>query len=390
MKILLTTDTWVPAINGVVTSTVTLRAALTAQGHEVRVLTLSGDCHTYTKDGVTSLGSLDAGLVYPGARLRAPALNRAIRDLIDWRPDIVHSQCEFSTFAPARRIAHAAGAPLIHTYHTVYEDYTHYFSPSRSMGRKMAALFTRMICAGCDAVIAPTPKISRLLAGYGVHCPVRIIPTGLDLQRFAVPRDDALRSRLGLPPKEANKTVLLSLGRLAKEKNTTELVDSMQNLPDAVLLIVGDGPERAVLEQQAQSLGVADRVIFVGAVPPAEVPRYYALGDVFVSASTSEAQGLTYIEAMAAGLPLLCHADPCLDALVREGETGWAYHTPAELAARAAALPKGHQLAAMRQNARRAVQPYTKEQFGLSVVRLYAAALGRKHAARSAAGGNVA
>lgn len=147
---------------------------------------------------------------------------------------------------------------------------------------------------------------------------------------------------------------------------------------------------RVVCKQQAQSLGVADRVIFVGAVPPAEVPRYYALGDVFVSASTSEAQGLTYIEAMAAGLPLLCHADPCLDALVREGETGWAYHTPAELAARAAALPKGHQLAAMRQNARRAVQPYTKEQFGLSVVRLYAAALGRKHAARSAAGGNVA
>ena len=352
MKILLTTDTWVPTINGVVMSTATLRAALTAQGHEVRVLTLSGDSHTYTKDGVTSLGSLDAGLVYPGARMRAPALNRAIRDLIDWHPDVVHSQCEFSTFAPARRIAHAAGAPLIHTYHTVYEDYTHYFSPSRSMGRKMAALFTRMICAGCDAVIAPTPKISRLLASYGVHCPVRIIPTGLDLQRFAVPRDDALRSRLGLPPKEANKTVLLSLGRLAKEKNTTELVDSMQNLPDAVLLIVGDGPERAVLEQQAQSLGVADRVIFVGAVPPAEVPRYYAL--------------------------------------VREGETGWAYHTPAELAARAAALPKGPQLAAMQQNARRAVQPYTKEQFGLSVVRLYAAVLGRKYVARSAAGGNVA
>ena len=77
MKILLTTDTWVPTINGVVTSTATLRAALTAQGHEVRVLTLSGDSHTYTKDGVTSLGSLDAGLVYPGARMRAPASGRA-------------------------------------------------------------------------------------------------------------------------------------------------------------------------------------------------------------------------------------------------------------------------------------------------------------------------
>ncbi len=385
MKILLTTDTWTPTINGVVTSAVTLRAALEAQGHEVRVLTLSGDSHTYTKDGVTCLGSLDAGLVYPGARLRAPALNHAIRDLIDWCPDIVHSQCEFSTFAPAGRIAHAVGAPLIHTYHTVYEDYTHYFSPSRSMGRKMAALFTRMICASCDAVIAPTPKISRLLAGYGVHCPVHVIPTGLDLQRFAVPQDTALRKQLGLPPKDANKTILLSLGRLAKEKNTAELIGAMPALPDAVLLIVGDGPERAALEQQARMLAVADRVIFAGAVPPAEVPRYYALGDVFVSASTSEAQGLTYIEAMAAGLPLLCHADPCLDVLIKEGQTGWAYQTPEELAALAAALPKGDQLAAMQQNARLAVQPYTKEEFGLAVARLYAAALGNKQAASGAA-----
>ena len=378
MKILLTTDTWTPTINGVVTSAVTLRAALTAQGHEVRVLTLAGDSRTYTEDGVTYLGSLDAGLVYPGARLRAPALNHAIKDLIDWCPDVVHSQCEFSTFAPARRIARAVGAPLIHTYHTVYEDYTHYFSPSRSMGRKMAALFTRMICASCNAVIAPTPKISRLLAGYGVHCLVRVIPTGLDLQRFSTTPDPQLRSALHLP---ADKTVLLSLGRLAKEKNTAELIAAMPQLPHAVLLIVGDGPERAALEQQAQALGAAEQVIFTGAVPPAEVPRYYALGDAFVSASTSGAQGLPYSEALATGLPLLCRADPCVDTLIREGESGWTYQTPTELVARAAALPTGKALAAMRNAARCAAQPYTKEQFGLAVARLYAEVLGQKHAA---------
>lgn len=378
MKILLTTDTWTPTINGVVTSAVTLRAALAAKGHEVRVQTLAGDSRTYTEDGVTYLGSLDAGLVYPGARLRAPALNHAIKDLIDWCPDVVHSQCEFSTFAPARRIARAVEAPLIHTYHTVYEDYTHYFSPSRSMGRKMAALFTRMICASCDAVIAPTAKISRLLAGYGVHCPVWVIPTGLDLQRFSTTPDPQLRSALHLP---VDKTVLLSLGRLAKEKNTAELIAAMPQLPHAVLLIVGDGPERAALEQQAQALGVAEQVSFTGAVLPAEVPRYYALGDVFVSASTSEAQGLTYIEALAAGLPLLCRADPCVDTLIREGESGWTYQTPAELVARAAALPTGKALTAMRNAARCAAQPYTKEQFGLAVARLYAEALGQKHAA---------
>lgn len=146
------------------------------------MLTLAGGHRTRIAGGVTFLGSLDAGMVYPGARLRAPALDGALRALAAWQPDVIHSQCEFSTFAPARQLAKACGAPLVHTYHTVYEDYTHYFSPSRRMGRGLAALFTRHICAQADAVIAPTEKIRRLLTGYGVACPVEVIPTGLDLQ----------------------------------------------------------------------------------------------------------------------------------------------------------------------------------------------------------------
>lgn len=116
MKILLTTDTWVPVINGVVTSTSTLRAALTAQGHEVRVLTLSGDCHTYTKGRCDQprLTGCRAGST-PGPGCAPQALNRAIRDLIDWRPDIIHSQCEFSTFAPARRDCARCGRTRLST-----------------------------------------------------------------------------------------------------------------------------------------------------------------------------------------------------------------------------------------------------------------------------------
>lgn len=372
MKILLTTDTWTPTVNGVVTSTVNLRAELTARGHDVHVLTLAGGCHTQQADGVTFLGSLDAGLIYPGARLRAPALDNALQELIAWQPDVVHSQCEFSTFAPARRIARACGAPLIHTYHTVYEDYTHYFSPSRRMGRRLAALFTRAVCASADAVIAPTPKIQRLLRSYGVQCPVRVIPTGLDLRRFTAAPDPALRTALGLPDRGP---VLLYLGRLAKEKNIAELIAAMPEIPGAALLIVGDGPERPALEARAAALGLAGRVIFAGMVPPAQVPRYYALADAFVSASTSEAQGLTYIEALAAGLPLLCRADPCVEALIRPGEGGWVYHAPAELAALARALPTGAAALPLRQAARRAAAPYTREVFGQSVEGLYFRAL---------------
>ena len=368
MKILLTTDTWAPTVNGVVTSVTTLRRELQARGHEVRVLTLSGSSHTYTEEGVTRLGSLDAGLIYPGARLRAPALNTALRDLAAWRPDVVHSQCEFSTFAPARQIAKAAGAPLIHTYHTVYEDYTHYFSPSRRMGRRLAELFTRNICAGCDAVIAPTPKIQWLLTGYGVHCPVQVIPTGLDLDRFAVPPDPALRRALALP---ADQPVLVYLGRLAKEKNIVELLRTLPRIPRGVLLIVGDGPERTALEEQARALGVDHRVRFAGMIPPEEVPRYYALGDAFVSASTSEAQGLTYIEALAAGLPLLCRDDPCVRALITAGQRGWVYRTPGELAALAAALPFGAAATPLRESARRGAAPYSRQAFGDGVEALY-------------------
>lgn len=372
MKILLTTDTWTPTVNGVVTSTVNLRAELTARGHDVRVLTLAGGCHTQQADGVTFLGSLDAGLIYPGARLRAPALDNALQELIAWQPDVVHSQCEFSTFAPARRIARACGAPLIHTYHTVYEDYTHYFSPSRRMGRRLAALFTRAVCASADAVIAPTPKIQRLLRSYGVQCPVRVIPTGLDLRRFTAAPDPALRTALGLPDRGP---VLLYLGRLAKEKNIAELIAAMPDIPGAALLIVGDGPERPALEAQAEALGLAGRVIFAGMVPPAQVPRYYALADAFVSASTSEAQGLTYIEALAAGLPLLCRADPCVEALIRPGEGGWVYHSAREFMALARALPTGAAAQSLRQAARRAAAPYTREVFGQSVEGLYFRAL---------------
>lgn len=110
-------------------------------------------------------------------------------------------------------------------------------------------------------------------------------------------------------------------------------------------------------------------------VPPAQVPRYYALADAFVSASTSEAQGLTYIEALAAGLPLLCRADPCVEALIRPGEGGWVYHNAREFTALARALPTGAAAQSLRQAARRAAAPYTREVFGQSVEGLYFRAL---------------
>ncbi len=78
------------------------------------------------------------------------------------------------------------------------------------------------------------------------------------------------------------------------------------------------------------SLGLQKNVVFAGMQKQEDIPSYYQLGSVFCSASTSEAQGLTYIEALASGLPVLCRADDCLTEVVRDGENGWQYHTKAE------------------------------------------------------------
>ena len=223
MKILITSD-WNPAaVNGVVTSVKNLRHELELRGHEVRVLTLALSHNSWEADGVTYLGSLPVGRIYPGARVRRAFVGRQIQELIRWKPDVVHSQCEFSTFSLARRIAEELDIPLIHTYHTVYEDYTHYFSPSVRLGKKAVAALSRRVAAHADCVIAPTDKVRRLLLGYGVCTPIHVVPSGIDLRRFGkVTAPEtllAMRERFGIP---AERKILVNVGRQAEEKNAAE------------------------------------------------------------------------------------------------------------------------------------------------------------------------
>lgn len=337
MKILITTDWYLPSVNGVVASVVNLRRELNALGHDVRVLTLSSSARSFCDGGVTYIGSAGAGKIYPGARFRMAPAERLIRDIIEWGPDVVHSQCEFSTFFIARKIASELDVPLIHTYHTVYENYTHYFSPSVKWGRRGVALLSRWMTGHTDCVVAPTEKVRTLLLGYGVKRPVCVIPTGLDLARFhggSPERSAELKRKLGIP---SGDMVLLSVGRIANEKNISELLRCLSALKDSsvTLLLVGDGPSRAEIEALARKLGVEKKTVFTGMIPPSEIADYYGLGDLFVSASTSETQGLTYIEALASGTPALCRRDDCLAGVIEDGKNGWQYNSIGDFTKRA-------------------------------------------------------
>ena len=309
-------------------SVVNLSRELKARGHEVKILTLSRNHHTYIDGDVIYAASIGAGKIYPEARLKMPVIKAVIDKLIEWKPDVIHSQCEFSTFFMAKKIADETNAPIVHTYHTIYEDYTHYFSPNAAWGRKVVQKLTRMLSSRVEAMIAPSRKIEDVLEKYDVLCPVEVIPSGIDTDKFGkyIETDGRyrIRQQYGLSKEQ---TVLLYVGRLAKEKNTLEILRCQKRVSryGTILMIVGDGPYRSEIEEQVRELEISESVIFTGMIEPDKVAEYYQAGDFFVSASTSETQGLTYVEALAAGIPLLCREDPCLIDVVDNGKNGWEF-----------------------------------------------------------------
>ena len=331
MKILITTDWYRPVVNGVVTSVDNLTKGLILAGHEVRVLTLSGNVHSRKEGNVYYIGSVSAGMIYEHARLKLMMPANFMQDLVDWAPDIVHSQCEFSTFGIAREIAQECGIPLVHTYHTVYENYTHYFCFSHAMGKRMARIFSKKMLSDVNAVIVPSDKIQVMLRGYGIDKAIYDIPSGISMDQYEASQSEErrrLRALLGIAPDEC---MLLYVGRLAKEKNIEELFALLAKMGhEQRMLLVGDGPYRAELERKAETLGVQSQLIFTGMIAPEQVSDYYAAGDIFISASNSETQGLTYMEAMASALPLLCKADDCLKDVIVNGTNGLLYHTDEE------------------------------------------------------------
>lgn len=334
MKVLITSDWNVNAVNGVVTSILNLKEELEKRGHEVRLLTLSSSFRNEQKGDTYTIGSMSAEWVYHMARVRIRPGHRILEKIYEWKPDIVHSQCEFSSFFMAKTIASKLGIPLVHTCHTVYEDYVgyvlHFF-------RKFGVHTVRQIFQFCsrrsDVFIAPTNKVKNLLEAYPVYCPVTVIPTGIKIKSFGKKIDDdgkkALRESIGI----GERRMLLFLGRLGKEKNVSELLSFISHLKreDVSFVIVGDGPYRETLEKEARNMGLEKpSVVFVGMVPPEEVSKWYQTADLFVNASLSETQGLTYIEALASSLPLLVRKDPCLDGVVENSVDGWEYENEDE------------------------------------------------------------
>lgn len=375
MKILITADCYTPTINGVVTSILNLETELRRLGHDVKILCPSENFHSSESENVCRIGSVGVGRIYSGARAALRISQSHLQKLIDWKPDIIHSQSEFSSFIMAKRIAAEVNCPIVHTYHTVYENYTHYFSPSITLGRKAVIVMTKRILRHTKAVIAPSQKIERLLKDYGIEQPIKVIPTGLRLKKFSdeisVNIINELKAKLGIPLKSR---VLITVGRAAKEKNIDELIRYFKRLDieNTVFVIVGGGPYLDALKDLAYAENISDKMIFTGAVEPENIAAYYRLGDIFLSASQSETQGLTYIEALASGLPAVCRRDDCLNDVITNGKNGGQYTDFKEFSELIRTFLFNDELyKSMSENAVETAQKYSAEKFAKDVETVY-------------------
>ena len=332
MRIGLFTDTYHPQINGLATSVLMLNQYLRAMGHQVFVFTTTDPEAPMSEENVYRLPSMPFLAERRMGVFYHPRLARMVRRL---DLDLIHTHSEFALGVFGRHMARELHIPLIHTMHTIYEDYTHYLTKGlpllNPLTKTIARRITADFCNSASHVIAPTAKMKGVLLSYGVRTDITEIPTGIELERFRpghFSSDEIREAREGLGIGPGEK-VLLYLGRVAEEKNIQELLFSLkQYLKETAgvkFVLVGDGQDRQRLEALAEDLDMTGNTIFAGAKPWLEIGKYYQIGDVFVNSSQSEAQGLTYIEAMAAGLPVVAKADECLKGILLDGANGYAF-----------------------------------------------------------------
>lgn len=333
MKIAVFTDTYPPFINGVSTSCYNLVKVLREHGHDVVVVaprTTNGKLEF--KDGIIYIPGLELKRIY-GYRLTNIYYRKAVKMLREFGVELIHNQTDVGVGQFARIAARQLNVPQVYTYHTAYEDYTYYVVHGLMdrLGKKVMRGYAKSIARNCTEFITPSIKTKEYMRSIGSDIYINVVPTGIDFSLFdenKIDKEKQAKFKKEHGIKE-NTKVFLILGRVAKEKSMDYSIRGfaqyMEKHPevDAKLLVVGDGPQRPELELLTHELHISEKVDFIGKVPANEVPFYYHLADIYTSASITETQGLTFMEAMASKTIVLARFDTNLADTITDGLTGF-------------------------------------------------------------------
>lgn len=332
MRVGIFTDTYPPEINGVATATEMLKRTFEEHGHTVYIVTTNPYSNkTEYKDKILRVPGLLLKTLYE-YRLAGIVHPKATKIIQSWNLDVIHVHTEGGVGVYGRLLAPRIDVPLISTYHTMYVDYTYYFTKGvlDQSVKSIVKRLSKVLSDTCTEFTTPSEKTKDALRSYGVERYINVIPNGIDLNKFA--RNEENEKRIAQYKKEnglEDTFVLLSLGRVAEEKSIDVLLKCyaafLERKPTykTKLLVVGDGPCKANLEMLAHDLNISEYVDFIGKVPYDDVPFYYQLADLYLSASVTETQGLTFIEAIASETIVLCRFDENLSEVIKEKQTGF-------------------------------------------------------------------
>ena len=390
MRIGIFTEAYTPYISGLVTSEVMLKKALEKLGHTVFVVTANLESFHYDYDEeehILRIPGIPTGIY--DSRLTGLYPIKAVNMIKTWKLDIIHSQTEFAVGTFARLLAFQLDIPLVHTYHTMYEDYVHYVTKGYfdKSSKKIVEYLTKFYCdRTASELIVPTKKTYDLFKEkYKVDKNIHIIPTGIELERFYKENVDnekiqKLKRKYHL---KKNDFVSIFVGRIAQEKNIVYLIDVVKDClsqcPNLKLLIVGDGPDAEEYKQLIQSYGLEEKILMVGKAKWEDMPYYYHLADIFLTASVTETQGLTVIEALASEVTPICIEDESFQNTVIHDLNGKLFKSKKGCKKAIEELYNDHELnQKLSKQARINVDRYSSKYFAESVLKVYQYALDHK------------
>ena len=345
MRIAIFSDTYTPDINGVATSTKILKDELINHGHEVLVVTSElpseSDYEDDPNDNILRVPGLEIQALY-GYRACNIYSFKGMKEIKSMNIEVIHVQTEFGIGIFGRIVGEALNIPVVYTYHTMWADYSHYVNPINSTAidgliKKAITRISKFYGDKSAELIVPSIKTKEALEKYGLHKNMHIIPTGLELDKFDPKnKDDKLINQIKEKYGIKDQFIVTFLGRIAKEKSIDVLIDAMKEIvkenDNILCLIVGGGPYLDELKELVKDDQTEKYIIFTGPKLSQEVPSYYHLSNVFVSASVTETQGLTYIEAMASGIPAVARYDQNLENVIIDGVNGYFFKETNELA----------------------------------------------------------